>query len=233
MLVGAPTSEGPRASVPIIPRMVNVTCPGWISNDISTLPSALLENAVTGPIAYRNLEVHSSPAFARVLINRVKLKWAAKADIRLSRYTFVEATADLVRAVNLLPATCGQSRTDCSAEEAKDGRDDGLSFVASANDRLWRTIGIYGCTRPEAGASSNGCADECVAAAMPRALGIHLLDALTRDRLIRSSGVDYDGIVADRSKLARVGLSVIQHNTNLLVVGHLFKRIPGRTLGVQ
>ena len=170
-----------------------------------------------------------------VLINRKTGQVEIGGKSQMSDYHGynVRRSADLIRAVNLLPATCGQSRPDCSAEEAEDRRNDGLSVVASADDRLWRTIGINGCAGPEAGAGSNRCADECVAAPMPRALGIHLLDALTRYRLIRSSAVDHDGFVADGAKLTLVGLCVIQHNTNHLAVGHLFERVPGGILGVQ
>jgi hypothetical protein len=46
-----------RASVPIILRTVNVTYAGWMSNDTSVFPVALLENAVTHPIAYQGEEV--------------------------------------------------------------------------------------------------------------------------------------------------------------------------------
>jgi hypothetical protein len=37
--------------------MVNVTYAGWMSNDTSVFPVALLENAVTRPIAYQGEEV--------------------------------------------------------------------------------------------------------------------------------------------------------------------------------
>ena len=50
-----------RASVPIIPRTVNVTYAGQMSNDTSVFPVALLENAVTRPIAYQGEEVCGSP----------------------------------------------------------------------------------------------------------------------------------------------------------------------------
>jgi hypothetical protein len=56
VLVGDPISEG-RASVPIILRTVNVTYAGWMSNDTSVFPVALLENAVIRPIAYQGEEV--------------------------------------------------------------------------------------------------------------------------------------------------------------------------------
>ena len=46
-----------RASVPMIPRTVNVTYPGQMSNDISVFPVALLENAVTDPITYQGEEL--------------------------------------------------------------------------------------------------------------------------------------------------------------------------------
>ena len=51
-----------HAWVPIIPRTVNVTYEGQMSNDTSVLPVALLENAVTRPIAYqaRKYAVHLS-----------------------------------------------------------------------------------------------------------------------------------------------------------------------------
>jgi hypothetical protein len=44
-------------SVPIILRTVNVTYAGWMSNDTSVFPVALLENAVTRLIAYQGEEV--------------------------------------------------------------------------------------------------------------------------------------------------------------------------------
>ena len=50
-----------RASVPIIPRTVNATYAGQMSNDTSVFPVALLENAVTRPIAYQGEEVCGSP----------------------------------------------------------------------------------------------------------------------------------------------------------------------------
>ena len=46
-----------RASVPIIPRTVNVTYACGMSNDTSVFPVALLENAVTRQIAYQGEEV--------------------------------------------------------------------------------------------------------------------------------------------------------------------------------
>jgi hypothetical protein len=46
-----------RASVPIILRTVNVTHAGSMSNDTSVFPVALLENAVTRPIADQAEEV--------------------------------------------------------------------------------------------------------------------------------------------------------------------------------
>jgi hypothetical protein len=46
-----------RASVPMIPRTVNVTDPGQMSNDISVFPVTLLENAVTDPITYQGEEL--------------------------------------------------------------------------------------------------------------------------------------------------------------------------------
>ena len=46
-----------RVSVPIVPRTVNVAYAAWISNDTSVFPVALLENAVTRPIAYQGEEV--------------------------------------------------------------------------------------------------------------------------------------------------------------------------------
>jgi hypothetical protein len=50
-----------RALIPIIPRKVKVTCAGQMSNDTSIFPVALLENAVTRPIAYQGEEVCGSP----------------------------------------------------------------------------------------------------------------------------------------------------------------------------
>src|SRR5437879_5757178 len=47
VLVGDPISGGVHASVPIIPRTVNVTYAGGMSNDTAVFPVALLENAVT------------------------------------------------------------------------------------------------------------------------------------------------------------------------------------------
>ena len=46
-----------RASVPIIPRTMNVTYAGWMLNDTSVFPVALLENAVTRPTTYQGKEV--------------------------------------------------------------------------------------------------------------------------------------------------------------------------------
>jgi len=50
-----------RALIPIIPRTVNVTYADGMSNDTSAFPEALLENAVTRPIAYQGEEVCGSP----------------------------------------------------------------------------------------------------------------------------------------------------------------------------
>jgi hypothetical protein len=46
-----------RALVPIILRTVNVMHAGWVSNDTSVFPAALLENAATRPIADQAEEV--------------------------------------------------------------------------------------------------------------------------------------------------------------------------------
>ena len=46
-----------RAPIPIIPRTVKATYAGWISNDTSVFPVALLKNAVTHPIAYQGQEI--------------------------------------------------------------------------------------------------------------------------------------------------------------------------------
>ena len=54
-------SRNVRASVPIILRTVNVTHAGYMSNDTSVFPVALLENAVIRPIAYQGEEVRGSP----------------------------------------------------------------------------------------------------------------------------------------------------------------------------
>jgi hypothetical protein len=40
---------------------VNVTYAGWMSNHTSVFPVALLENAVTRPIAYQGEEACGSP----------------------------------------------------------------------------------------------------------------------------------------------------------------------------
>ena len=61
VLVGDPISGGVHASVPIIPRTVNVTYAGGMTNDTAVFPVALLENAVTRPIAYQGEEVCGSP----------------------------------------------------------------------------------------------------------------------------------------------------------------------------
>jgi len=60
VLVGAPTSEGPRLG-PDNSSHGDVTYAGQMSNDISVFSVALLENTVTRPIAYRGEEVCGSP----------------------------------------------------------------------------------------------------------------------------------------------------------------------------
>jgi hypothetical protein len=66
-----PQSRKVRASVPIIPRTVNVTYPGYVSNDISVFPDALLENAVTGPITYQGEKMRGSPTYANNSANAI------------------------------------------------------------------------------------------------------------------------------------------------------------------
>src|SRR5438128_2864542 len=53
---GVTQSRKVRDLIPIIPRTVKVTYAGYMSNDTSVFPVALLENAVTHPIAYQGQE---------------------------------------------------------------------------------------------------------------------------------------------------------------------------------
>jgi len=50
---------------------VNVTYPGWMLNDISVFPVALLENAVIGPNIFQGEEVRGSTTYANNSTNAI------------------------------------------------------------------------------------------------------------------------------------------------------------------
>ena len=125
-----------------------------------------------------------------------------------------------------MPASGGKKSAYTCADEAEHRRQNGLSFIAGADNRIARAVIIDGCTGSEAGTRADRRANEGVASAMPRAARGYLLHAVAGNSLLPTFGPDNNGIVGTGLKLAFDGLVAVDYDPNLLAWGELFQIVP-------